>query len=110
MAAKKAIRSTDATIELRAAEFARIIAAGGRRSDCLEFARQNWGVGPTTCARYLAMARDQLRADWDIERPQMIADLLSQCATLQQEARAAGHLHIALGAINTAARLAQLVS
>jgi hypothetical protein len=56
------------------------------------------------------MARDQLRADWDIERPQMIADLLSQCSTLQIEARRSGQFHIALGAINTAARLAQLCS
>jgi hypothetical protein len=56
------------------------------------------------------MARDQLKADWDLERPQMVADLLSQCATLQQEARAAGQLHIALGAINTAAKLAQICS
>jgi hypothetical protein len=55
-------------------------------------------------------ARAQLKADWDIERPQMIADLLSQCSTLQLEARKAGHLHIALGAINTAAKLAQLCS
>jgi hypothetical protein len=56
------------------------------------------------------MARDQMKADWDIERPQMIADLLSQCSTLQVEARERGHYHIALGAINTAARLAQLCS
>jgi hypothetical protein len=56
------------------------------------------------------MARDQLKADWDLERPQMVADLLSQCSTLQVEARAAGQLHIALGAINTAAKLAQICS
>jgi hypothetical protein len=51
-----------------------------------------------------------MRADWDLERPQMIADLLSQCSTLQLEARKAKQYHIALGAINTAARLARLVS
>jgi hypothetical protein len=45
-----------------------------------------------------------------MERPQMVADLLAQCSTLQLEARKAGQLHIALGAINTAARLAQLCS
>ena len=110
MARKTGEKSMQSQVELRAAEFARIIAAGGRRSDCCRYAQENWGVSHDTCDRYLALARDKLRADWDIERPQMIADLLSQCATLQQEARAAGHLHIALGAINTAARLAQLVS
>jgi len=94
----------------RANRFARIIANGGRRSDCIRFAAENWGVGPRSCDQYLKIARDQLKADWDIERPQMVADLLSQCATLQMEARRAGQYHIALGAINTAARLAQLCS
>ena len=45
-----------------------------------------------------------------MERPQMIADLLSQCSTLQMEARRNGQLNIALGAINTAAKLADLCS
>ena len=94
----------------RANHFARIIANGGRRSDCVRHAAENWGVGERSCDKYLAMARDKLKADWDIERPQMVADLLSQCSTLQMEARAAGQLHIALGAINTAAKLAQLCS
>jgi hypothetical protein len=94
----------------RAKRFARIIANGGRRSDCLRYAEENWGVKASSCDRYLKLAREQLKADWDIERPQMIADLLSQCSTLQMEARRAGQYHIALGAINTAAKLAQLCS
>lgn len=105
-----AARTTRAETEQRAQRFARIIANGGRRSDCLRYASENWGVSDRTCDEYLALARDQLRADWDIERPQMIADLLSQCSTLQLEARRAGQFHIALGAINTAAKLAQLCS
>jgi hypothetical protein len=104
------IRSTQLETQERAAHFARIIANGGRRSDCVRFAADNWGVGERSCDKYLAMARDKLKADWDIERPQMVADLLSQCATLQQEAREKGQLHIALGAINTAAKLAQICS
>jgi len=103
-------RGTKAETELRAQRFARIIANGGRRSDCIRYASENWGVGPRSCDQYLKIARDQLKADWDIERPQMVADLLSQCSTLQMEARRAGQYHIALGAINTAASLAKLCS
>ena len=102
--------TTQAETLMRAQRFARIIANGGRRSDCVRYAAENWGVSERTCENYLALARDQLKADWDIERPQMIADLLSQCSTLQIEARRAGQYHIALGAINTAAKLAQLCS
>ena len=105
-----AIGTTRAETQLRAQRFARIIANGGRRSDCLRYAAENWGVSDRTCDSYLEYARQQLKADWDIERPQMVADLLSQCSTLQLEARRAGQLHIALGAINTAAKLAQLCS
>jgi len=103
-------RGTKAETELRAQRFARIIASGGRRSDCIRYASENWGVGSRSCDKYLQLAREQLKADWDIERPQMVADLLSQCSTLQMEARRAGQYHIALGAINTAAKLAQLCS
>ena len=105
-----AARATSAEFELRVRKFAQIIANGGRRSDCVQFAAKNWGVSDRVCSDYLAAARDQLRADWDLERPQMIADLLSQCSTLQLEARKAKQYHIALGAINTAAKLAKLVS
>ena len=102
--------TTKAETEMRVQVFARIIANGGRRSDCIQHAAENWGVCTRTADNYLDAAREQLRADWDLQRPQMVADLLSQCATLQQEAREKGHLHIALGAINTAARLAQICS
>ena len=74
----------------RANRFARIIANGGRRSDCIRYAAENWGVGSRSCDQYLALAREQLKADWDIERPQMIADLLSQCSTLLSGSRFAG--------------------
>ena len=103
-------KGTQAETIVRAQRFARIIANGGRRSDCVRYASENWGVGERSVAKYLQMARDELKKDWDMERPQMIADLLAQCSTLQMEARRSGQYHIALGAINTAAKLAHLVS
>ena len=103
-------KGTQAETVVRAQRFARIIANGGRRSDCVRYASENWGVGERSVDKYLEIARDVLKKDWDMERPQMIADLLAQCSTLQMEARRSGQYHIALGAINTAAKLAHLVS
>ena len=103
-------KGTQAETIVRAQRFARIIANGGRRSDCVRYASENWGVGERRVAKYLQIAREELKKDWDMERPQMIADLLAQCSTLQMEARRSGQYHIALGAINTAAKLAHLVS
>jgi len=103
-------KGTKAETVIRSQKFARIIANGGRRSDCVRYASENWGVGERTVDKYLNIARAELKRDWDMERPQMVADLLAQCSTLQMEARRAGQYHIALGAINTAAKLAQIVS
>jgi hypothetical protein len=103
-------KGTQAETVVRAQRFARIIANGGRRSDCVRYASENWGVGDRSVDKYLEIARAELKKDWDMERPQMIADLLAQCSTLQMEARRSGQYHIALGAINTAAKLAHLVS
>ena len=103
-------KGTQAETVVRAQRFARIIANGGRRSDCVRYASENWGVGERSVDKYLEIARDELKKDWDMERPQMIADLLAQCSTLQMEARRSGQYHIALGASNTAAKLAHLVS
>ena len=103
-------KGTQAETIVRAQRFARIIANGGRRSDCVRYASENWGVGERSVAKYLQIAREELKKDWDMDRPQMIADLLAQCSTLQMEARRSGQYHIALGAINTAAKLAHLVS
>ena len=103
-------KGTQAETIVRAQRLARIIANGGRRSDCVRYASENWGVGERSVAKYLQIARSELKKDWDMERPQMIAELLAQCSTLQMEARRAGQFHIALGAINTAAKLAHLVS
>ena len=103
-------KGTKAETVVRSQKFARIIANGGRRSDCVRYASENWGVGERTVDKYLNIAREELKRDWDMERPQMVADLLAQCSTLQMEARRAGQYHIALGAINTAAKLAHLCS
>ena len=103
-------KGTQAETIVRSQKFARIIANGGRRSDCVRYASENWGVGERSVDKYLEIAREELKKDWDIERPQMIADLLAQCSTLQMEARRSGQYHIALGAINTAAKLAHLCS
>ena len=103
-------KGTQAETIARSQKFARFFANGGRRSDCVRYASENWGVGERSVDKYLEIARDELKKDWDMERPQMIADLLAQCSTLQMEARRSGQYHIALGAINTAAKLAHLCS
>ena len=103
-------KGTKAETIVRAQNFAQIISNGGRRSDCVRYASDTWGVGERSVDTYLGLARESLKKDFDIQREQMVADLLAQCSTLQLEARKKGQYHIALGAINTAAKLAHLCS
>ena len=79
-----------------AIEVGRLIAAGHRRAVVMSHCCDD---------RLLARAGHQILSVWDIERPQMVADLLSQLSALQQDARIAGHYAIALGCINEAATI-----
>ncbi len=99
-----------AEVEQRVNRVARLIANGGRRSDVLQMCAERWGLKDRQADLYLERARKKLKADYDMDRPQMLADLLAQLSTIQMEARRSGNLNIALGAVNTAAKLTQLVS
>lgn len=95
--------------EVRAAVVERLLMTGATRSDVLAHARQEWDLAPRSADRLLALARQRAMASWDLERRDMAALTLAQLASLQQEARARGDLNVALGAINSAARLCGLL-
>jgi hypothetical protein len=71
-------------------------------------ARETWGVSHRTADRLVAAARAELIRCWNVERHEMIALLLSRLDTVFREAMAAKNHGAALGAINSAAKLAQL--
>lgn len=103
-------RSTIAEKTFRVNRVARMLANAAVRSEILQYSADKWGVSERTADEYIRAAREILSADWEIDRRAFTAELLSQLASLQKEARKAGHGHIALGCINSAAKLAQLVN
>jgi hypothetical protein len=103
-------KSTAAEKEYRINRVARLLSNGAVRSEVLEYARREWGVGRATADNYMAAARDVLKADWDIDRRTFTAELLSQLASLQKECRKNGNQsHVALGCINTMAKIAHIL-
>jgi hypothetical protein len=103
-------KSTAAEKEYRINRVARLLSSGAVRSEVLEYARREWGVGRATADNYMAAARDVLKADWDIDRRTFTAELLSQLASLQKECRKNGNqAHVALGCINTMAKIAHIL-
>jgi len=100
--------TTIAQTELRINRIARLLANGATRSECVQYAATEWGLKPRQVDNYIQRAREILRADWEIDRKTFVAELLSQLASLQKEARKSNQPHVALGCINTAARIARV--
>jgi hypothetical protein len=100
--------STQVQKQMRINRIARLLANGATRSECLQYGANEWGLATRQIDQYIHDAREVLKADWDIDRKTFVAELLSQLATLQKEARKSNQPHVALGCINTAARIARV--
>ena len=105
MAKKKATQSEK---EYRTYRIAGLLSRGVTRSEIIKYTAAEWGVKLRQTEQYIADARIVLKKDFDIDRRQFTADVLSQLSTLQKEARNNGQLHVALGCINAMAKIAQI--
>ncbi|MBD2718110.1 hypothetical protein [Synechococcus sp. FACHB-909] len=85
-----------------------MLISGKTRREILRFASDNWGMPVRTCDRLIADARQAIIQDWQIERHELLSQLLSALSVLQLRALHEGQLSIVLGCINTQARLCGL--
>jgi hypothetical protein len=102
-------KSTAAEKDYRVNRVARLLSNGAVRSEVVQYAAKEWGVSARTADAYIAGAREVLKADWDIDRRQFTAELMSQLATLQKECRKSNQVAVALGCINSMAKIAQVI-
>lgn len=100
--------TTKVGTEYRINRIARLLANGATRSDCVQYGAQEWGLQPRQIDNYIRRAREKIREDFSIDRQQFIAELLAQLSTLQMDARKTGNQNVALGCINSAARIARV--
>lgn len=99
-----------AASEVRLQQVETWLLRGATRGHIVCRAKEQWGICQRSADSLVAMARKRIHDNWaNIERPQMIAELLSQLSDLQLSARESGNLPVALGAINTAAKICQLM-
>ena len=101
-------RGSELTRIDRANQVARMFVKGATRRDVLQFAAEKWGMAPRTTDRLIADARACLVADFQVDRVEMIAQLLSSLSLIQMKAIHQGDLSVALGCINAIAKLARL--
>lgn len=100
--------TTLAGTEFRINRIARLLANGATRTDCLQYASKEWRIGDRQIDNYIRRAREKIKADFEIDRAQFIAELLAQLSSLQMDARKTGNQNVALGCINTAAKIARV--
>ena len=96
--------------EFRVNKVAKLMSVGTVRSDILQFAATEWGVSQRSIDRYIQEATVILKQDFDIDRRQFTAEVLAQYASLAKEARKSGQLTVALGCINSMAKVGQVMS
>ena len=94
----------------RVNKVAKLLSTGTTRSEIIQIASDEWGVSIRTVENYLHDAREILKKDFDIDRRQFTAEVLSQYASLAKEARKSGQLTVALGCINSMAKVGQVMS
>ena len=88
---------------------AKLLSVGTVRSEISQFASTEWGVSQRSIDRYI-QATVILKQDFDIDRRQFTAEGLAQYASLAKEARKSGQLTVALGCINSMAKVGQVMS
>ena len=102
-------KSTKIEVDMRVNRVARLLASGAVRSDICQYAAKEWDCSERQTDRYIAAARDLIRADWESDRLTFTAEILAQLASLQKEARKTNNLNAALGCIKTAAQITQIL-
>ena len=101
-------KATQAEKEHRTYRIAALLARGVTRSEIIKYTAAEWGLKLRQTEQYIQDARIILKKDFDIDRRQFTADILSQLSTLQKEARNSNQLNVALGCINAMAKIAQI--
>ena len=103
-------RSSKTEHNYRINKVAKLLSVGTTRSEIIHFGSSEWGVSQRTIENYIQLAREILKQDFDVDRRQFTAEVLAQYASLQKEARKGGQLSVALGCINSMAKVAQVMS
>ena len=103
-------KSTNAEIEYRLNRVYKLLCKHATTSEVVDYCAREWGIRPSMAKNYVRRVRERISKDWELDARQYRADLLTQYADLAKSARANGHDHIAIGALNSMAKLTGLIS
>ena len=93
---------------IKAAQVARWLVAGNGTAEVYDLAADAWGLARRQTDRLLQLARAEIREAWSLERPELIALLLSRSDLAFRMAVEDRNVAAAVGAVSQAAKLARL--
>jgi len=101
--------STDRTprTEARLDQLRALHLDGGSAADLRQLCR-SWGLSDRQGRRLLATMRDRIAAEWQESRPQLLELTLARLELVYRRSLERGNLAVALGAINSTAKLTGL--
>ena len=101
-------KSTKAEIEERVHTIYQMRIAGKSKTDICRFSSAEWGVTERQAERYIAKAQELVRDDYQMDRKQMLAEVISRYEKVYEKAFAKNQLSNCIGALSGISRLTGL--
>ena len=102
-------KSSKHEVDRRVHEIVKLISSAKTTSYICRFASEEWGVDRRTSERYLARARDIIRADYSIERNEFMASRIALLDKIAERSIESGQHSNAVGAIRLQSELTRLL-
>lgn len=98
-------KSTNVEIDERVNTVYDLLLRAYSRTQILRYAADTWGCGERTAETYMARARQLMRLDAEIERPQWLVAAIARLQDYERRASDKGQISIALKALEDQAKL-----
>lgn len=98
-------KATKVESQYRVDRIARLLITCASRSEIIEYASKEWGIGRAQTDKYINRARLQIREDYAIERADFIATRLGTLDKVVKQALKQDQLNAVIGALRLQADL-----
>lgn len=102
-------KATNIEIDRRIHEIVKLISSAKTNSYIRRYAAEEWGASERQAERYLARARDIIRADYTIERSEFMASRIALLDKIAEASIKQGQHSNAVGALRLQAELTRLL-
>ncbi len=102
-------KATNIEIDRRIHEIVKLISSAKTNSYICRYAAEEWGASQRQAERYLARARDIIRADYTIERSEFMASRIALLDKIAEASIKQGQHSNAVGALRLQAELCRLL-